>query len=77
VTFDDDMFCGLGVLEIRVDLCSTSKEEYTNKSEVDTHHPDTKSNIEDAEARDWHPFQEETGSFTHYQLNPGRCKIES
>jgi hypothetical protein len=56
MALDDDMLCGLGVLEIRVDLGSTSKEEYMNESEVDTHHPNTKSNVEDAEVRDWHPF---------------------
>ena len=68
MALDDDMLSGLGVLEIRVDLCSTNEEEYTNESEVDTHHSNTKSNVEDAEARDWHPFQEKTGSFTHLSI---------
>jgi hypothetical protein len=70
VALDDDMLCGLGILEIRVNLNGASEEdEYMEEVEVDSHHPNSESNVEYTKARPWHPFQEELGSFTHCNYN--------
>jgi hypothetical protein len=66
VALDDDMLCRLSILEIHVNLNSGSEEEeYVKEFEIDSHHPNPKSNVEHTKARPCHPFQEKVGSFQH------------
>jgi hypothetical protein len=65
VALNDDMLCRLGILKICVNLYRASKQEGEKEFGIDIHHPNPESDIEYTQARLWHSFQKEAGSFTH------------
>jgi len=59
VALDDDVFCGFGILEIRVDLrprVSGELEYRRDEAGMDMYHPESKADVEHAQAGTGHPF---------------------